>query len=203
MTRLARLLLGTGNPNKVREFAEILAPLGIAAEPGYPPDAAIPDETGADYDENALLKARHVLRYHPGAAVFADDSGLSVDALDGAPGLHSHRFGGFDLPFAGKIAKVLEYLDGVPDGKRTARFHCAIALLLPGRDPEAFHATCEGRIAHAPAGGGGFGFDPVFIPDGFDRSFAELPPEAKHAVSHRGRAAAKLVARLKELEARG
>lgn len=183
------LLLGTGNDHKVREFAEILDPLGWTVAPGYPPGAATPDETGADYDANALIKARFVLAHHPGRAAFADDSGLSVDLLDGAPGLHSHRFGGFDLPFAEKIKKVLELLGDAPPERRTARFHCAIALLLPGREKVSFHATCEGRIAFAPAGCGGFGFDPVFIPDGFDRSFAELPAAAKHAVSHRGRAA--------------
>jgi XTP/dITP diphosphohydrolase len=147
----------------------------------------VPDETGATFEENAMLKARY---YHEltGLVTVADDSGLEVDALDGRPGIASARYGVSD---SDRIARLLGELEGVAPAERTARFVCALSLV--GRDlAETFTGTCEGRIRTTPAGTNGFGFDPVFTPEGETRSFAEMAPEEKAAVSHRGRALAAL-----------
>lgn len=142
-----------------------------------------------------MLKARH---YHEltGRPCLADDSGLEIDALDGAPGLHSARFGGADLPHAQKIRLVLERLRGVPDQKRTARFRCVAAVVGLHPEPLVVEGVCEGRIAHEPAGVGGFGYDPIFFLPEEGCTMAELPEGRKHEISHRGRAMREARARL-------
>lgn len=158
------------------------------------PDARLPEETGQTYAENALVKARTAARL-TGALALGDDSGLEVDALGGAPGLHTARFGGPGLTDRGRWELLLERLRDVPPARRTARFRCVIALAGPARGEQVVvDGVVEGVIAAAPRGSGGFGYDPVFVPtEGDGRSFAQMTSAEKHAVSHRGRAFAALV----------
>jgi XTP/dITP diphosphohydrolase len=151
------------------------------------PGATLPEETGTTYAENALMKARAAVRA-TGALSLGDDSGIEVDALDGAPGLYSARFGGPGLDDAGRYRLLLERLRDVPPARRTARFRCVIALVDPGGGERVVEGTVEGVIAEAPRGNGGFGYDPVFVYPPLGRTFGELPAEVKHAVDHRGAA---------------
>lgn len=189
-----RLVLATANPGKVRELAALVAEWGkvevrsLADHPGV----ALPEETGATYRENAALKARAVAAA-TGCAALADDSGLEVDALGGAPGVRSARYGSSD---GERVARLLAALAGHPPAARTARFRCAVVLAWPdGREVEA-EATCEGTVAEAPAGEGGFGYDPVFRSSELGCTFAEAAAGAKARVSHRARAMRALGARL-------
>lgn len=179
-----RLLVATTNAGKAAEIARILAglPLQIISLAGLDP---LPEaeETGETFAENALLKADHYHRL-TGMLVLADDSGLCVDALGGAPGIYSARYAASSSEM---VPKLLAALEGVPEEKRTARFVCAVAVVGEGRR-EVFHGECEGRIAFEPSGSGGFGYDPVFIDPETGLTFAELSPEQKAARSHRGRA---------------
>ena len=158
------------------------------------PGAPEPEETGSTYEQNALIKARSGAKA-TGRLCIADDAGLEVDALDGAPGLYSKRFGGESLPFPEKIAKLLGLIEGQI---RTARFRCWVALHDPASGEEGtFEGVCEGAIAEAPRGANGFGYDPIFLPDAAPgRTMAELASEEKHAVSHRGIVLAKALAYL-------
>lgn len=149
--------------------------------------AALPEETGDTYRENALIKARAGAAL-TGMLALADDSGIEVDALDGAPGVWSARFGGPGLDDAGRTALLLERLREVPPGRRTARYRCVVALVWPDGTERVAEGTAEGVITVTPRGTGGFGYDPVFEDPAQGRTFAELTPEAKAAVSHRGRA---------------
>lgn len=181
--------MATLNRAKAGELAALLAGVpfrlvGLADVPG----ARLPEETGAAYRDNALLKARAAARL-TGALALADDSGLEVDALGGAPGVLSARWGGPDLDDAGRCARLLEALRGVEEARRTARFRCVIALAEPGGREAAVEGVVEGRIAEAPRGLGGFGYDPIFYYPPLGRTFAELTAAEKAAVSHRGRAA--------------
>ena len=151
------------------------------------PGATLPEETGATYRENALLKARTGARA-TGALTLGDDSGLEVDALGGAPGLHSARFGGPGLDDAGRIGLLLERLQGVPSERRTARFRCVIALVDPAGAERVVEGVVDGVIAEAPRGAGGFGYDPVFIYPPLGRTFGEIPAATKHRVDHRSAA---------------
>ena len=185
----SRFVLATANPDKAREIIDVLraAGAGIEIEPRDPslPDV---DETGATLEENARIKAQAICDATDRPAI-ADDTGLEVDALDGAPGVHSARFAGEDATYADNVEMLLRRLDGVGGAARTARFATvAIARWPDGREVAAT-GTVEGTIATAPRGDGGFGYDPVFVPDECDgRTFAELSASEKHAVSHRGRA---------------
>jgi len=152
------------------------------------PCATLPEETGATYAENALIKARAGVAA-TGALSLGDDSGIEVDALGGGPGLHSARWGGPALDDAGRNALLLERLRGVPAERRTARFRCVIALVEPGGCERVVEGVVEGRIIEAPRGTGGFGYDPLFFYAPLRGTFGELPPEVKHRVSHRGVAA--------------
>lgn len=145
-----------------------------------------PEETGTTYEENASIKSESAFQF-TNEWCLADDAGLEVDALDGAPGVYSKRFGGEDLPFPEKIAKMLGLLKDVPEEKRTARFRCYVALTGPASATKVFSATCEGRISKDPSGGGGFGYDPVFFLPELGCTMADLTPEQKHAISHRGK----------------
>ena len=182
------LVVATHNKNKLREIREILPGWEIAGE-----DSGA-EETAETFSGNALIKARAVAARHPGAWVLADDSGLEVDALGGAPGVYSSRYAGRDGDTPANNALLLENLAGVVD--RRAHFTCVIALMAPDGSEHLFEGRCDGRIAEEPSGVGGFGYDPLFIPVGHDKSFAALSAEEKNAISHRGRALAALRAAL-------
>lgn len=187
--QLPELLIATSNPGKVAEIIALLAglPCQVIGLGALPPLTSV-DETGATFGENALIKARH---YHAlsGRLTLADDSGLEVDALGGAPGIYSARYAGEGASDAVRVAKLLDELRDVPDAQRTARFVCSVAL-VGGKVERTFEGACEGVIAREPRGGGGFGYDPIFIDRQLGRSFAELTREEKAARSHRGRALA-------------
>jgi len=184
-----RVVLATLNPGKVRELASLLGDLPIELlSLAEIPRASLPAETGATYVENALIKARAARRL-TGLAALADDSGLEVDALDGAPGLHSARFGGPGLDDAGRVALLLERLGSVPAGSRTARFRCVIALVDEAGGERTVEGVVEGEIAAAPRGTGGFGYDPVFLYPPLARTFGELSDSEKERLSHRALAA--------------
>lgn len=183
-----RLVLGTLNPGKARELLALLAGVpfevtALADDPG----ATLPEETADTYEGNALLKARAAARGRS-AWGLGDDSGLEVDALGGAPGARSARYGGPDLDDAGRVARLLAALAAVPPEKRTARFRCVIALVDPAGREHLAEGVVEGVIAGAPRGAGGFGYDPVFWYPPRGCTLAELTPEEKMAVDHRGRA---------------
>ena len=181
-----RFLVATGNKGKVRELSRALEELGfefLGLDDLGGENWPAPEETGVTFGDNALLKARYYNRLSK-MPTLADDSGLEVDALDGRPGVLSARYGSSD---AERIEKLLGELDGRPANARSARFVCALAL-VGDTFAETFTGICAGRILHAPAGAGGFGYDPIFAPEGEARSFAEMSPSEKSAVSHRGRA---------------
>lgn len=179
------LLLATNNPDKIREMEAILAPLGVEIRtPRDYPGIAEPREDGATFAENAIAKARHWARA-TGIPALADDSGLVVDALGGAPGVHSARYA---RTAPERNARLLAALAGVPPERRTARFVCVAALAMPDGAAVAREGTCEGRIHDAPRGTGGFGYDPIFWLDEHGCTMAELPPAVKNRISHRGRA---------------
>jgi XTP/dITP diphosphohydrolase len=181
-----RLVLATLNPGKGRELADLLGDVPFEIQLlADVPGARLPEETGETYAENALVKARAAVKL-TGALALGDDSGLEVDALDGAPGLYSARFGGPGLDDRGRLELLLERLRGVPRARRTARFRCVIALAGPQRAEQAVEGVAEGLIAEAPRGKGGFGYDPVFFYPPLGRTFAELSDTEKAAVSHRG-----------------
>ena len=183
-----KILVATANRHKVEEIGEILRDYAVElVDLRAFPAVAPPAETGSTYYENALLKARFYSA-HTGLPALADDSGLEVDALDGAPGLYSARFGSETMPHSEKIQLVLRLLGERPERERSARFRCCCVLVFPDRDTVlSCEETCEGTIAFEPAGGGGFGYDPIFLVAGGPRTMAELSSEEKHAVSHRGR----------------
>ena len=192
-----RLLIATNNPGKVREYDDLLGGLGLElcglADMGI--DRQV-DETGHTFDENARLKAQaycqasHLL-------TCADDSGLEVTKLGGAPGVHSARYAGQGASDADRIRKLLAALDGAPWDDRAARFRCVIALAWPDGRLETFEGQCEGVIALEPKGTNGFGFDPVFYLPELNCTMAELPMDVKNRISHRARAAALVRERLK------
>ena len=191
-----RLILATGNAGKVREFNRLLA--GAFEVVPLPAGVALPPETGRTFAENARLKAEAVFRVLGGTvAVLADDSGLEVAALDGRPGIYSARFAGANATDAENVAKLLDEL--TPAADRTARFVCALCLALPGAgapasfDPLEVEGFTAGSIVGEPRGFDGFGYDPVFQPEGWDLTLAEATPEDKDRVSHRGAAARALV----------
>jgi XTP/dITP diphosphohydrolase len=190
-----RLLIGSGNPGKQREYRELLAGLDLdLVVPGdldpVPPE---PEETGKTFVANASHKAR-AYASASGLRTVADDSGLEVDALHGAPGLRSRRFFGDDASAAERNTRLLAMLEGVE--ARGARFVCVTALAWPDGRVELFDGQVRGEIALAPRGGQGFGYDPLFVIAGDGRTIAELPAHEKHRISHRGLAAAKLRAYL-------
>ena len=185
---MLQMLAATTNKNKVREFQEILKDLKdkiniITTDtiPNFPEIV----EDGTTFAENAMKKAREASAFADMVAM-ADDSGLVVDALDGAPGIHSARYAGEGASDADRIAKLLKAMDGVTD--RKAKFVCAAAIAYRGEEVKTFIGEIKGKITLAPSGSNGFGYDPVFIPEGFEKTFAELTDEEKNAVSHRGRA---------------
>jgi len=184
------LLLGSANQGKLRELRTILDGLGVElvglaeAGLGEPPEV---EETGDTFLENALLKGRAYAAWS-GLAAVADDSGLEVDALGGAPGVRSARYAGPGAGDQANLDKLLAALDGVPPERRTARFRCAAVLVDPAAGEWHAEAAWEGRILDAPRGSGGFGYDPVFLPDGWELTSAQVDQATKDAASHRGKA---------------
>lgn len=187
------IIIATNNNNKVREMKQKLAKYGInvlsQSEAGIHIDA---EETGETFKENALIKAKAIYELVK-KPVIADDSGLCIDALDGAPGVHSHRFAGEGASDLDRINKVLDALKEVPEDKRTARFKCCVCYIDSNGENHFFEGTAEGIIGREPHGTNGFGFDPIFHYEGDERSFAEYSPEEKNAVSHRGKAVAQFI----------
>lgn len=191
---MRRLIVATQNPGKAKEIRRLLANEASVETLAEHLEIVLPPEDASTFEGNAVIKAEHVMK-RLGVPVLADDSGLVVDALDGAPGVRSARYApGTD---ADRVAKLLDALKDVPEARRTARFVCAMALACPGETPVVREGKCEGRITDAPRGSGGFGYDPVFLlEDG--RTMAELDPEEKNRISHRGRALAAMLPAIRE-----
>lgn len=190
-----QLILASNNKNKLREISQMLAPLGVQvisqSEAGITLEV---EETGTTFAENAALKAR-AISARTGKPVLADDSGLAVDALQGAPGVYSHRYAGENATDADRCAKLLRELADVPEAERTARFFCAMCYVADGEE-HSFLGKVEGTIGYACEGDNGFGYDPVFRYQG--RSFATLSAEEKNAVSHRADALRQVYAFMEE-----
>lgn len=183
------IVLASNNPGKVREINQLLAGAGIRVVAQR--DLGVPEaeETGLSFVENAILKARNAAA-HSGLPAIADDSGIEVDALQGAPGIYSARYAGTGASDAANVARLIEALDGVPESERTARFQCVMVYMRRAEDPTPVicQGTWEGRILRAPRGENGFGYDPVFLVPTHGVSAAELDAETKNALSHRGQA---------------
>jgi len=194
---VTRVVLASGNPGKLRELAAVLEPLSLTLVPqgelGIPAAA----ETGGSFLDNALIKARHAAR-HAQLPALADDSGLEVDALGGRPGVWSARFAGEGASDDANLRRLLQELKDLPPQRRGARYRCVLVLVRRADDPRPLiaEASWEGRIDTTARGTQGFGYDPVFVPAGETRRAAELTPQEKNAVSHRGKALATLVAML-------
>jgi XTP/dITP diphosphohydrolase len=200
MSEHTELLVATNNSGKVRELSQLLSdfPLRLRLLDEFQGiDEA--EETGETFAENATIKALHYSA-RAGLLTLSDDSGLSVDALGGAPGVRSARYAGREATYAERMSKLLGELDATGDDERRARFVCVIAVADPSAGAlHTFEGTCEGRIARAPRGAGGFGYDPLFIPDGHEQTFGDLPAEVKHTLSHRARALHQAARHLREL----
>ena len=184
-----KLVLATQNQGKVREIGEILKDqhgIELLSLRNYP-DAPDVVEDGKTYEENAIKKASALAEY-TGQLTIADDSGLEVDALDGAPGVHSARYAGENASDQDRILKLLEALQNIPDSRRSGRFTCAVAIVEPLDQAQVVRGVCEGRIIRTPRGTAGFGYDPIFVPMGYDKTFAELGDEIKNQISHRAKA---------------
>lgn len=191
---MQNVVLATGNAGKVRELAGLLADFGldVVAQTTLGVDSA--EETGLTFIENAILKARHATRA-TGLPAIADDSGLAVNALGGAPGIYSARYAGEDASDQQNLDKLLAVLDNVPDEQRQASFHCVLVYLRHADDPTPLvcHSSWQGVITRAPVGEGGFGYDPVFFVPQLGKTAAELSREEKNAHSHRGQALRQLL----------
>jgi XTP/dITP diphosphohydrolase len=186
-----RLLVSTRNAHKVGEIRAILGPDFEVFDLSLLPDMPEVEETGSTFEENATLKAVAASMRFDGW-VIADDSGLEVDALGGAPGVYSARYAGPQAVDADNNALLLKNLEGVRGRERAARFRCVIVLARAGRKLAAFAGEVEGVIVNQHKGGGGFGYDPLFVPEGYCETFGQLPSEVKNSLSHRARALAKL-----------
>ena len=194
---MTRAVLASANPGKLRELAELLAPLAVRLIPQAELGIRPATETGSTFLENALLKARHAA-HHARLPALADDSGIEVDALGGRPGVWSARFAGEGSSDEQNLRRLLAELHDVPDGFRQARYQCVIVWVRAPSDsaPVIAQGAWEGSIAHTPRGRGGFGYYPVFLPAGEHRTAAELSSIEKNALSHRGKALRALVAML-------
>jgi len=196
---MTKIIIGSGNKHKIREIKAFFAELNIDFQP-LPDDRELQDviEDGKNYKENALKKARQRAK-ELNEIVLADDSGLSVDYLDGAPGIYSARFGGEDLNDEEKYLKILSIMKDVPKEKRKAAFVSAVALVDPFREDElVVKAKCEGIIAEIPSGTNGFGYDPIFYLPEYGKTMAEISQQEKNKISHRGRALKKMKDALKK-----
>ncbi len=193
------LIVATKNKGKLQEFKQIFErlPFDVISMTDAGIDDDI-DETGNTFEENALIKAREVCKVS-GKAVIADDSGLEVDALGGAPGIYSARYAGCNATDQDRNAKLLDALKDVPEEKRTARFVCAAAIVLPDGRNLAVRGTCEGRIAFEPSGCNGFGYDPLFYVPEFGLTIAQMDADMKNRISHRGKALRKMMEHLEQI----
>ena len=198
MTKEFKLILATSNKDKAREIAEILSdtPFVVSTmkEEGFNPDIV---EDGKTFEENALIKARAVHALAQNAYVMADDSGLCIDALDGAPGIYSARFCGEDSTYPEKFAKIFEMLKDVPGEKRTAKFVCSIAVVRPDGSEFTVRGEICGVLHEKPMGDGGFGYDPIFYVPEFGMTTAQMTKEQKNSISHRGKASRAMAEKLK------
>ena len=198
MTKEFKLILATSNKDKAREIAEILSdtPFVVTTmkEEGYDPDIV---EDGKTFEENALIKARTVHALAEGAYVMADDSGLCIDSLDGAPGIYSARFCGENSTYPEKFAKIFEMLKDVPEEKRTAKFVCSIAVVRPDGSEFTVRGEVCGVLHEKPMGDGGFGYDPIFYVPEFGMTTAQMTKEQKNSISHRGKASRAMAEKLK------
>jgi XTP/dITP diphosphohydrolase len=195
MRSALRIVMASRNQHKVRELASVLVPHTLEPLPEW---VELPSEDGGTFTDNALIKARAAAAA-TGTPVLADDSGIVVPALAGAPGVRSARYAGPSATDEENLDKLLEDMAGQDD--RRAEYVCVLALVEPDGSERVFEGRCEGRLVSIPRGSGGFGYDPAFVPDdldGSDRTMAEITPAEKHAISHRGRAARSLAAALAE-----
>ncbi|MCY7296013.1 XTP/dITP diphosphatase [Alteromonas sp. a30] len=193
-----QIVLATGNQGKVKELQSMLEPLGIEVLPQSQFDVPEAEETGTTFVENAIIKARNAAKY-TGLAAIADDSGLSVDALGGAPGVYSARYAGVDASDQANIQHLLTQLASTTDEARSAHFNCVLVFMQSERDPTPLisHGKWEGKILTSPQGDAGFGYDPVFWVEDKQCSAAELSKADKNAMSHRGKALQQLLQQLK------
>ena len=184
-----QLVLASGNPGKLREFSQLLASKQIEVVAQSTFDTPEAEETGLSFVENAILKARNACR-HSGLPALADDSGLEVDALQGAPGIYSARYSGVNASDEANYQHLLQQLEGIPDAQRSARFQCVLVYMRHQNDPtpQIFQGTWEGLISAQASGASGFGYDPVFFVPALNCSAAELSKAQKNACSHRGQA---------------
>ncbi|MGI6177104.1 MAG: XTP/dITP diphosphatase [Eubacterium sp.] len=193
----SKVVIASRNRHKIEELETILGGLGFSSVPrdeaGIPPFEVAED--GATFEENSFKKAEAIVKAS-GMPAIADDSGLMVDALDGAPGVMSARFAGEHGNTDANNKKLLALLDGVPDEKRTAKFVCVITLLFPDGKCITARGECPGKILTSPRGGNGFGYDPLFVPDGYDLTFAEMDEAEKNKISHRAKALSALKGKL-------
>ena len=199
-----KIIFATGNQNKMREIREIMGNLPVEIlsmkEAGIGADIT---EDGTTFEENAAIKAKAVAELLPeqdrDTIVLADDSGLEIDALNGEPGIYSARYMGENTSYHIKNAELIHRLEGVPEEKRTARFVCAVAAVLPDRTCLTVRGTIEGRIGYEERGSNGFGYDPIFMLPDRGCTTAELPPEEKNRISHRGKALSLMEEKLREI----
>ena len=194
---MKEIVLASSNPGKVLEINQLLATLDLHVQPQSEFGVIDAEETGLTFVENAILKARNAAQ-HTGLPAIADDSGIEVDALNGAPGIYSARYAGSNASDQANLEKLLAELDGLPEAKRSARFQCLMVFMEHANDPTPLicQGTWEGRILPAARGDNGFGYDPVFYVPSHDCSSAELPADVKNALSHRGQALRQLVTAL-------
>lgn len=186
---MQKVVLATGNAGKVRELASLLDDFGLDVVAQTELGVESAEETGLTFIENAILKARHAAQI-TGLPAIADDSGLAVDALGGAPGIYSARYAGLEASDQQNLEKLLHTLKDVPDAQRQAQFHCVLVYMRHADDPTPLvcHGRWSGVIAQQPAGDGGFGYDPIFVVPSEGKTAAELTREEKSAISHRGQA---------------
>ena len=193
------VIVATGNAGKLQEMKDILAPLDLQVrsmrEAGIEREV---EETGSTFEENAMLKAKGI-RGLTDSIIIADDSGLEIDALNGEPGIYSSRYLGKDVSYDVKNAELIRRLTGVPDEERTARFVCAVAVILPDGRDFTVRGEMEGRIGYEIIGENGFGYDPIFYLPEYGMTSAQISPEEKNRISHRGKALAKMVEKLREM----
>ncbi|MEX2517602.1 MAG: RdgB/HAM1 family non-canonical purine NTP pyrophosphatase [Gammaproteobacteria bacterium] len=197
LTKQDRLVLASGNPGKLREFAALLAPLACDVVPQSDFNIEPADETGLSFVENAILKARHASA-HSGLPALADDSGIAVDALQGAPGIYSARYAGSNASDTDNLNKLIDAVRDVSEAERQAAYHCVIVYMTHAADPTPVIAqgSWAGRLILEPRGEHGFGYDPVFYVESHDGTAAELDPVIKNRISHRGQALQKLLVQL-------